>query len=74
MPHVVVKCYSGRSEKELQKIADQIAVSTAEAFRLGKNSVSVAVEPVDKENWKDVYHNEIYGNKDTLYVEPGYEM
>lgn len=74
MPHVVVKCYKGRSQEELQKIADEIAVSTAKAFGLKESSVSVAIEQIEKENWETVYHKDIYGNKDSLYVEPGYRM
>lgn len=74
MPHVVIKCYKGREKEQLQKIAEHVATSTAEAFGMPIGNVSVAIEEVDKEDWKDIYHNEIYGKQDMLYVEPDYKM
>lgn len=74
MPHINIKCYKGRSEEELKKIAQQIAESAAVAFGAKPGSISVSIEPVDKEEWKSIYDNEIYGKKDNLYVEPGYKM
>ena len=74
MPHIVVKCYKGRSKEQLQSIAEKIAQTTAEAFGMSEDKVSVSVEEVDKEEWKSIYKNEILGNLDTLYVKPKYEI
>ncbi|MCQ2531362.1 MAG: 4-oxalocrotonate tautomerase family protein [Saccharofermentans sp.] len=74
MPHIVIKCYKGRSKEELQAVADKVAQSAADAFGMNKGSVSVAIEQVDKETWPDIYHNEIYGDPEKLFVEPQYKM
>ena len=74
MPHITIKCYKGRSKEQLQKIADKIASCAAEEFELRKGAVSVSSEEVDKEQWSDIYHNEIYGNPDTLLVAPDYTV
>lgn len=74
MPHIVVKCYKGRSREDLQEIARKIAKSTAQAFELQETSVSVSIEEIEKENWSEVYNNEIYGDRDKLFIEPGYKL
>lgn len=74
MPHVVIKCYKGRSREQLKQIAEEVARNTAKAFDLKESSVSVAIEEVEKEQWSDVYHNEIYADSEKLFVEPGYKM
>ena len=74
MPHIVIKCYKGRSKEQLKKTADKIAACAAEELNVNLSSVSVSIEEVDKENWPDIYHKEIYGNRDNLYVEPQYTV
>lgn len=74
MPHITVKCYKGRTKEQLQKIADKIAICAAEEFGLSMGAVSVSIEEIDKEKWPEIYHNDIYGNTDTLYVEPKYTV
>ena len=72
MPHITVKCYKGRSKEQLQKIADKIAICAAEEFELSQDVVSVSIEEIDKDKWSEIYHNEIYGNEETLFVAPKY--
>lgn len=74
MPHIVVKCYKGRSQEQLAEIAKKLEDATLAAFGTNPGSVSVAIVPVDKEEWKQVYDNEIYGDTDHLLVEPKYKM
>lgn len=74
MPHITIKCYKGRSKEQLQMIADKIASCAAEEFELSKDVVSVSIEEIDKDKWAEIYHNEIYGNTDTLFVEPKYTV
>ncbi len=74
MPHIKVKCYKGRTPEQLQEIAQKIADAATEAFGAKPGTVSVSIEPVDKEDWKAVYDNEIYGEKEHLLVEPQYKM
>ena len=72
MPHVTITCYKGRTEEQLKEAADKIAKATAEAFKVDRSSVSVAIEEVAKEDWGYVYNNEIKGGNTKLLVEPGY--
>ena len=74
MPHIVVKCYKGRSQEQLAEIAKKLEEAALAAFGTNPGSVSVAIVPVDKEEWKQVYDNEIYGDTDHLLVEPKYKM
>ena len=74
MPHIVVKCYKGRSREELHDIAKKIAKSTAPAFGLKETSVSVSIEEIEKEDWSKIYHDEIYKDKEKLFIEPGYKL
>ncbi|SEV85326.1 4-oxalocrotonate tautomerase [Ruminococcaceae bacterium KH2T8] len=72
MPHVVIKCFPGRSEEVKQACADKVAADVAEALGVNLSSVSVAIKEVPKEEWKCVFDNEIMASKDELYKEPGY--
>lgn len=74
MPHINVKCYKGRTPEQLKEIAQKIADAATEAFGAKQGSVSVTIEEVDKEDWKAVYDNEIYGGNGSLLVEPQYKM
>lgn len=74
MPHITVKCYKGRSKEQLQIIADKIATCAAEEFELNREVISVSIEEVEKDKWPEIYHNEIYGNEETLFVAPKYSV
>ena len=39
MPHVVIKCYKGRSKEQLQRAADKIAKCVAEELEVSKHVV-----------------------------------
>jgi len=73
MPHVIVKLYPGRSEEQKIKLADEIAKDVVAIAKCEENSVSVAFEEIEKEDWaKKVYRPDILDKKDSLYKEPGY--
>ena len=74
MPHITIKCYKGRTKEELDNIAKKLADYAAESFGTKRTSISVTIKEVDKEEWKDVYDNDIYGDPENLRVEPGYKM
>lgn len=74
MPHVVIKCYRGRSKEQLQRTADKVAECIAEELVVSQNVVSVSIEEIDREKWDEVYRKDIYGNRENLYVEPGYTI
>lgn len=73
MPHVVVKCYPGRSDEQKTKLAEKIATDIEEIMGAPASSVSVAIEEVNPDNWyTQVWDNEIEPQMDTLYKKPGY--
>jgi 4-oxalocrotonate tautomerase len=72
MPHVVVKLYAGRSEKEKAKLADEIAKVVAASLKDGEHWVSVGIEDVTPEDWAEkVFWPDLLGKPDTLYRKPG---
>ncbi len=75
MPHVSVKMYPGRSEKEKAELAEAIVQDVMDIIGAGRSSISVAIEEVPPQEWKErVYEPEIIKKSDKLYVKPGYSM
>lgn len=73
MPHVEIKCFSGRTEEQKRRCAEKIAEDISEILVCDISSVSVAIKDVDEKNWKDeVWDKNIIIDKDFLYKEPGY--
>jgi 4-oxalocrotonate tautomerase len=74
MPHVIVKLWPGKSERQKRKLADEITGAVMSTLRYGEESVSVAMEEVTAADWTEkVYKPDILAKRDTLYKEPGYE-
>jgi 4-oxalocrotonate tautomerase len=75
MPHVSVKMYPGRSEKEKAELAEAIVQDVMDIIGAGRSSISVAIEEIPSQEWKEkVYEPEIIEKSDKLYVKPGYSM
>lgn len=75
MPHVIVKLYSGRSEQEKSRLAEELSNAVMTTLGYGEESVSVAIEDVEPRDWAEkVYRPDIVGNPDRLYKKPGYRM
>ncbi|HKR43653.1 MAG TPA: tautomerase family protein [Paraburkholderia sp.] len=75
MPHVIVKAWPGKTKRQKQQLADAIAQNVMDILGYGADSVSVAVEDVAPDRWKDdVYVPDILGRPDTIFKKPGYEM
>ncbi len=75
MPHVSVKMYPGRSEKEKAELAEAIVQDVMDIIGAGRGSISVAIEEISPQEWKErVYEPEIMKKSDTLYIKPGYSM
>ena len=73
MPHVIAKLYPGRSEEQKTKLADEIVNDVVAIAKCEENSVSVAFEEIEKEDWAEkVYEPDILNRKDNLYKKPGY--
>lgn len=75
MPHVIVKAIEGKTEEQKKRLADAITQSVTEIFGNDADAVSVAIEEIAPDRWKDdVYRPEIEGRSATLYKPPGYEL
>ena len=75
MPHVSVKMYPGRSEKEKSELAEAIAADVMDIIGAGRSSISVAIEDIPPQELKEkVYEPEIMEKSDKLYIKPGYSM
>lgn len=75
MPHIIVKLWPGKSEKQKQKLADEITRSVEATLNYGEESVSVALEEVSAAEWAEkVYRPDILANEKKLYKKPGYTM
>lgn len=75
MPHVSVKLWPGRSEEDKQRLADAIVEDVVRITGSSEASVSVSIEDVPSEDWKEkVYDPEIRDKAFFLYKKPGYSM
>jgi 4-oxalocrotonate tautomerase len=75
MPHVIVKLWPGKSEKQKTHLAEKITKDVMDVLGYGKESVSVAFEEISAEDWaQKVYQPDIVNTPGKLYKKPGYRM
>ncbi len=75
MPHVIVKLWPGKSEQQKARLAEKIVEDVTTVLNYGEESVSVAFEEVDSQDWAEkVYQPDIVRNSERLYKKPGYTM
>jgi 4-oxalocrotonate tautomerase len=75
MPHVIVKLWPGKSERQKRRLAQAITKDVMDVLNHGDESVSVAFEEVDAADWAaNVYQPDIVGKSALLYKKPGYTM
>ena len=75
MPHVIVKLWPGKSEKQKKRLADAITRDVMEVLDYGAESVSVALEEIPAAEWAEkVYRPDIVQSPAKLYKKPGYTM
>ena len=73
MPHVIVKMYSGRTEEQKKKLAEEVAKAVMARAGNGEESISVSVEDIAPSDWTDkVYKPDIENGPGKLYKRPGY--
>ena len=73
MPHVEIKCFSGRTEEQKKRCAEKVADDIAAILGCEISSVSVAIKDVDEKDWKEeVWDKNNITAKDYLYKKPGY--
>jgi len=75
MPHVIVKLWPGKSEQQKVRLAEEIVKDVTKVLNYGEESVSVAIEEVEPQDWAEkVYQPDIVSNSEKLYKKPGYAM
>ena len=75
MPHVIVKLWPGKSERQKARLAEAITKDVMDVLGYGEESVSVAMEEVEPQDWKElVYKPDIVGKPEQLYKKPGYDL
>ena len=75
MPHVIVKLWPGKPEQQKAHLAQGVAEAVTETLHCGEDSVSVAIEEVESNEWSvGVYKPDIQAKWGTLYKKPGYTM
>ena len=75
MPHVIVRLWPGKSEKQKQQLAARITQDVMEVLNYGDESVSIAFEEVNASEWAEkVYRPDIVSQPEKIYKKPGYTM
>jgi 4-oxalocrotonate tautomerase len=75
MPHVIIKLWPGKSEKQKTRLAEEITKNVMQVLNYGEESVSVAFEVVEPQDWAEkVYKPDIVNQQGDLYKRPGYTM
>ena len=73
MPHVIVKLYTGRSEQQKAKLAEEVTKAIMTSANCTEEAVSVSIEDVPPNDWTEkVYKPDIVGKPDIIYKKPGY--
>jgi 4-oxalocrotonate tautomerase len=73
MPHILIKVVTGKSEEQKSRLAEEITKDVIEIFNTKEESVTVAFEEVEKQDWMErVYGPDIQDKWGTLYKKPGY--
>lgn len=75
MPHVIVKLWPGKTNKQKIQLAEEITRDVMKTLGYGDDSVSVGFEEVEPENWAArVYRPDILDKEAALFKKPGYRM
>ena len=73
MPHVIVKLWSGKSDQQKKKVAEEVTKAVMATLSYGKESISVGIEDVEPKDWtQKVYKPDILSKLQTIYKKPGY--
>jgi len=75
MPHVIVKLWPGKTTEQKTTLCEKITEALKTSMDVPDSSISIAIEEIPKEKWKElVYDTEITGKKELLCKEPGYTL
>jgi 4-oxalocrotonate tautomerase len=74
MPHVIVKLYAGRSDKQKTELAEAITRSVMATLNHDADAVSVGIEDIRPDDWVEkVFKPDILGKPKTIFKKPGYD-
>jgi 4-oxalocrotonate tautomerase len=75
MPHIIVKLWPGKTDRQKALLADKLTKDVMDVFDYGQESVSVGFEEIAPDDWEEkVYKPDIRERWDKLYKKPGYQM
>ncbi len=75
MPHIIVKLWPGKSERQKTLLAEAITKDVMDIFSYEEESVAVAMEEIEPEDWaQQVFKPDIVDHPEKLYKKPGYSM
>jgi len=73
MPHVEIKCFTGRTDEQKIECATKIAEVIASTLGCETSSVSVVIKDVERAEWKEeVWDKYIVPDAEFMYKKPGY--
>lgn len=73
MPHVIVKLWPGKSERQKKELAEEITRSVTSILNYEDEAVSVAFDEVQSKDWIEmVYNAEICDKWDSVVKRPIY--
>jgi 4-oxalocrotonate tautomerase len=73
MPHIIVKLWPGRSDRQKAALTGDIVEAVMRNLEFGEESVSVAFEEIASGAWiEQVYVPDIRNRWDKLTKKPGY--
>ena len=72
MPHVVIKCFPGRTEEQKTRCAEEVTKAIAETMGCNESSVSVAIKEIAQDDWKSQVWDTQIAPDNNLYKKPGY--
>ena len=71
MPHITVKLWPGKTEKQKKELADRIARETARCLDDELDWVTVAFEEIAEEDWPEVEKKEIEAHPERIFFPRG---
>jgi len=75
MPHVAIKMFPGRTIEQKKELAERITKDVMEVCGSERKVVSVSIEEIIPEQWKEkVFIPEIKEKEELIFVPPEYDM
>ena len=74
MPHVIIKMFPGRDERQKRELTDRIIRDMEETINVTSDSISVSFKEISPKEWDEqVVKPDIIDKKESLFKSPSYE-